>query len=108
MSRYILFLLLLFNSLFAESFITEEEYGKYLYSNPRGVSCAACHGIDAKGKVIATYFDNDTPKKLETNAITNLDYKRFVRALRKQKGVMPRYYLSDKETTALYNYIQGL
>jgi len=106
--RYTLFLLLLLNSLFAESFITEEEYGKYLYSNPRGVSCAACHGIDAKGKVIATYFDKGTPKKLETYAITNLDYKHFARALRKQKGVMPRYYLSDKETAALYNYIRGL
>ena len=108
MSRYILFLSLLFTSLFAESFITEEEYGKYLYSNPRGVSCSACHGIDAKGKVIATYFDKGTPKKLETNAITNLDYKRFAKALRKQKSVMPRYYLSNKETKALYNYIQGL
>jgi len=108
MSKYILFLSLFFLEASAESFITEEEYGKYLYSNPRGVSCVACHGINAKGKVIASYIDKDTPKKLETKSITNLDYRSFVRALRKQKGVMPRYYLSDKETTALYNYIQGL
>ena len=108
MSRYILFLSLLFTSLFAESFITEEEYGKYLYNNPRGVSCSACHGVDAKGKVIATYVDKGTPRKLETKSITDLDYRRFVKALRKRKGVMPRYYLSEKETTALYNYIQGL
>ncbi|MBL0722011.1 MAG: hypothetical protein JJV88_05470 [Sulfurovum sp.] len=26
-------------------FITDLEYGEMLYNNPRGVSCASCHGI---------------------------------------------------------------
>ena len=108
LNKFILLVTLFFTSLFAESFITEEEYGKYLYNNPRGVSCSACHGENAAGKVIASYIDKGTHKTLQTKAITNLEYEYFSKALKKRKGVMPRYYLSDKETKALHNYVKSL
>ena len=92
----------------AESFITDEEYGKYLYSNPRGISCLACHGEFAQGKIIASYIDKGVKKILKTQSISDIDYKSFSKALKKSRGVMPRYYLSDKETKILFDYIQTI
>jgi len=92
----------------SESFITDEEYGKYLYNNPRGIGCAHCHGADASGKTIVKFKDKGVQKELRTNSIVGIDFKKFEKSLRGSKGVMPKYYLSKKERRVLYNYIQGL
>ena len=49
---------------FETSFITPFEYGKMLYENPRGISCAKCHGDDAKGKNIAKFKHISRKKNL--------------------------------------------
>jgi len=103
----ILFLILL--SLFTcanESFITEYEYGKMLYNNPRGIGCDKCHGSRGEGMVISEYYKEKKKKLLKTNAIWALSLNDFKKALRKDNGlVMPRYYLTDGEINALYYYL---
>ena len=37
------------------SFITDYEYGRELYKNPRGIGCNECHGEKAEGMIIARY-----------------------------------------------------
>ena len=112
--RLILFLAPLF--LFAKTdwFITKLEYGKMLYHNPRGISCAKCHGENARGKIIAKYYVVKNGKKilkiLKAPDITNVPYEKFKKKLFHTKlSVMPKYnYLTDKEISAIYLYIQSL
>jgi len=95
-------------------FITKLEYGKMLYHNPRGISCAKCHGENAKGKIIAKYYIIKNKKKLlkiiKTPDITNIDYENFVKKLfHKKLSIMPKYnYLTKDEINTLYFYIQTL
>jgi hypothetical protein len=116
--RLILLILPIF--LFSESFISNFEYGKMLYNNPRGISCAKCHNNDGKGKIIATYIDDKTGKveKLIAPDITKISYKIFLKRvkysqiLKKGKfrilnySVMPKYdYLTEGEVKSIYNYL---
>jgi len=95
-------------------FITKGEYGKMLYHNPRGISCAKCHGENAKGKIIAKYYivknNEKILKILKAPDITNVDYNTFVKKLfHKKLSVMPKYnYLTKDEINTLYFYIQSL
>jgi len=95
-------------------FITKLEYGKMLYHNPRGISCAKCHGENAKGKILAKYYIKKNGKKIlkviRTPDITNVDYEDFVKKLfHKKLSVMPKYnYLTKDEINTLYFYIQTL
>ena len=73
-----LFLLVAINVLWANDEPLVENYGKNLYENPRGIACNKCHGNKGEGGVIAHY---------------------------KHKGVMPRYFLTDEEITAIYMYL---
>ena len=43
--------------LFAESFISDYEYGQMLFKNPRGIGCNKCHGENGEGSLIATKKD---------------------------------------------------
>lgn len=101
-------------------FITNYEYGKMLYHNPRGISCAKCHGEKAKGKVIAKYYitkkikGTDKVEKIEKIVkapnIQNVTLDELKeRLLHYNKlSVMPRYnYLTNEEIQALYLYIQA-
>ncbi len=100
-------LLLLVLSLNAsESFITKEEYAKQLYHNPRGIGCHLCHGESGQGRVIATYEEKKDEKSFSGPAIRDIDYKRFSKALNRRVRGMPRYFLTEGETKALYYYLQ--
>lgn len=101
-------------------FITNYEYGKMLYHNPRGISCAKCHGERAKGKVIAKYYvtkkikGTDKVEKIEKIVkapnIRNVTLNQLKERLlhHKNLSVMPRYnYLTDEEIQAIYLYIQA-
>jgi len=109
-----------------EWFITNEEYGKMLYHNPRGISCAKCHGKNAKGKIIATYYITKKAKIKENGKtkiiklkekkvlkapdITNITLQELKDRLLNYKylSVMPKYnYLTDEEIKALYLYIHS-
>ena len=101
--------------LFAKDwFITKLEYGKMLYHNPRGISCAKCHGENAKGKIIAKYYITTKKGKIlkiiKTPNIQDVSFEKFKKKLfHKKLSVMPRYnYLTDSEISAIYLYIQSL
>jgi len=108
-----LFLLIL-TMLYAKQdwFITNLEYGKMLFNNPRGISCAKCHGIKAKGKVIAKYRSKGKTVILKAPNIQNVTFERLKKRLFPKKNfysVMPRYdYLTQQEVEALYLYIKSL
>jgi hypothetical protein len=113
---------------FNDSFITKYEYGKMLYNNPRGISCTKCHGIDAKGKKIAS-FKHIRNKKvynctIKSNNITNISYEKFIKVLdpklKKDKVIfkktdvckkltfrnsMPTYFLTNDELKSIHFYI---
>lgn len=86
-------------------FITEKEYGKYLYENPRGISCRVCHGEYGEGTILATYKHRGKEKELHAPNITGLDIKEFKAKVNNAQGVMPKYYLTDSEIEAIYEYI---
>ena len=106
------FLILLFCvAIFGADFITKTEYAKMLYLNPRGIGCDKCHGANGEGSLISKYkhFDKKTNKtvddELRAPKINDIDFESFKAALTKPKGVMPSYFLTDEETTILYEYI---
>lgn len=106
------FLILLFCvAIFGADFITKTEYAKMLYLNPRGIGCDKCHGSKGEGSLISKYkhFDKKTNKtvddELRAPKINDIDFESFKAALTKPKGVMPSYFLTDEETTILYEYI---
>lgn len=107
-----IFLILLFCiAIFGADFITKTEYAKMLYLNPRGIGCDKCHGTKGEGTLISKYkhFDKKTNKtvddELRAPKINDIDFESFKAALTKPKGVMPSYFLTDEETTILYEYI---
>lgn len=82
-----------------------------LYENPRGISCAKCHGEFGEGLVIAKYkqIDKNTGKKItldfKTPKINDLELLYFAKKIRNPSGVMPSYFLSNDEIITLYNYL---
>ena len=91
-----------------ESFITPEEYGQELYRNPRGIGCIKCHGETGQGRVIATYKEKGQKKTIIGPNITHLDFETFKTRTLLDRGVMPKYHLTDEELRAIFFYIQEL
>ncbi len=104
----LLFVLTIFlNFLFAEDFISEFEYGQMLYKDPRGVSCASCHGKVGEGSFIASYTDKEGKKHdFYAPDIRNLSLEEFKKSIFAGGKLMPKYYLTNKESEAIYKYIQ--
>ena len=111
-----------------DSFMSLYEYGKMFYNKPRGMSCAKCHGKDAKGKKIATFTHIKNKKKyictIKSPDITKVDFKTFKAVLdpniEKPKkhfdktnvckkltygNVMPTYFLTSQELNSIYYYL---
>jgi len=91
----------------SEDFISHDEYGQMLYSNPRGVSCSQCHGDNGEGCVIVSFKDVDGKKKV----IKGLDIRQeslssMINSVNTYHKIMPRYYLTDEEVKAIYDYLQ--
>lgn len=92
-----------------ESFITQFEYGKMLYENPRGIGCMHCHGLEGEGKEVARYkTKKGTIQVLRGIQINNLNYERFKKGLEGNNRVMPRYYLTDSEIKAIHLYLEKM
>ncbi len=108
-----------------EWFITNYEYGKMLYNNPRGISCAKCHGKKGKGKTITSFINSKGKKEtIKTYPIENLSFETFKKALfhkikikpilkknpnspLKYINIMPIYdYLTDKEIKTILLYLK--
>jgi hypothetical protein len=107
-------------------FITNLEYGKMLYNNPRGISCAKCHGSKAQGKIVTSFINKKGEKEIiKTLPLKKLTFKKLKKALfhqfslkkikakhpnspLKYINIMPKYnYLTDNEIKALLLYINS-
>ncbi|MCF6205877.1 MAG: cytochrome c [Sulfurovum sp.] len=89
-----------------EDFISHYEYGQMLYNNPRGVSCAQCHGKSGEGKVIVEFRDIHGKQKLKGPDIRLSTLAQMIDSVNSYHPVMPRYYLTDEEVKAIYDYLQ--
>lgn len=88
-----------------DSFITAEEYGKKLYENPRNIGCIKCHGKNGEGEVIIRYKNRNKEKVIIAPKINNMNLNSFKKAIGGEKGIMPKYNLTDEEIQAIYLYI---
>jgi hypothetical protein len=123
--------LLMSESSFDNSFITQYEYGKMLYNNPRGISCTKCHGANAKGLVIETFKHKANKKtykcSIKTTDITKITYETFKIVLDPKLGKikkkftkeqvckklvygnsMPTYFFTDEELSSIYFYLTNI
>ena len=91
----------------SEDFITHDEYGQMLYNNPRGVSCSQCHGDNGEGRIIVSYKDVDGTKKvIKGQDIRQESLSTMINSVDIYHEIMPRYYLTDEEVEAIYDYLQ--
>jgi mono/diheme cytochrome c family protein len=99
-------------ALFGEDFISDFEYGQMLYRDSRGVSCVPCHGEVGEGKLIVSYYkDANKTDENHTISIYGPDIRHATLAqisssLKEGKGVMPKYFLTDKEIEMIYAYLK--
>ena len=89
-----------------ESFISDYEYGEMLYNNPRGVSCSECHGDKGEGKTIVQYQDIHGKEAIKGADIRKNTLQEMITSVSAYHKVMPRYYLTDDEVKAIYEYLQ--
>jgi len=94
-------------SLHAEDFISEFEYGQMLYRDPRGVSCVPCHGETGEGREIVSY-KNSKGERITISGpdIRSASLEQIRESVQQGKGVMPRYFLTDKEIRTIHAYLQ--
>ena len=92
-------------------FITNLEYGKMLYNNPRGISCAKCHGKNGQGKIVTSYKKNGKTIYIKAPNIQNIDIDTLTKALfhkSKKLTIMPKYnYLTNQEIEAILLYLRS-
>ena len=105
--RRLLALSLLILSLRAEDFIAMDEYGEKLYQNPRGISCAKCHGPMGKGNLLVTVQEGKRRYSITAPNIRNITRKTLVRSLNMQRTLMPKYRLTAAEIEALYIFLNS-
>ncbi len=87
-------------------FITNDEYAKMLYQNPRGIGCDKCHGKDGEGMVLSTYKNKKGEiVALKAPRIDNIPIKRFYNSFERKSKLMPVYFLTDDEKAYLYYYL---
>jgi len=89
-----------------EDFISHYEYGQMLYNNPRGVSCSQCHGKNGEGEVIVKYHDEESEKIIKGSDIRKKSLLQMDNSLNNDHLIMPRYYLTDEEVKAIFDYLQ--
>jgi len=89
-----------------EDFISHYEYGQMLYNNPRGVSCSQCHGESGEGEVIVKYHDEEGEKIIKGIDIRKKSLQQMSGSLNSYHLIMPRYYLTDEEVKAIFDYLQ--
>jgi hypothetical protein len=91
----------------SEDFISHYEYGQMLYNNPRGVSCSECHGENGEGRTIVSYKDVDGKKKvIKGSDIRKKSFSCMLDSVDIYHKIMPRYYLTDEEVKAIFDYLK--
>ncbi|MEA3490844.1 MAG: cytochrome c [Campylobacterota bacterium] len=91
-----------------EDFISDFEYGQMLYKNPRGISCASCHGLRGEGREIVSYQDKNETIVIRGSDIRNRSLEEIESIVARNHKVMPKYYLTIEEVEAIYNYLQEI
>jgi hypothetical protein len=94
-------------------FITHEEYSQMLYFDPKGISCAKCHGATGEKRTNISYMairKNGSQRKLRREfirmkPINKMDYFIFERKMKSNLRLMPTYRLTDYEIKSLYSYL---
>lgn len=107
----LVFLSLFALNLFAEDFISFQEYAKMLYENPRGISCKECHGEDGSAQTLGYFTHKGERKPFIVPSIQNLSFESFLKSLKEikdAKSIMPTYSLTDEEIKVLYTYLETL
>lgn len=89
-----------------EDFISHYEYGEMLYANPRGVSCAECHGENGEGQIIVEFRDIHGKQVLKGSDIRKNTLGEMIDSVNTYHEIMPRYYLTEDEVKAIYDYLQ--
>ena len=89
-----------------EDFISHYEYGEMLYNNPRGVSCSQCHGASGEGTKIVEFRDIHGKQAIEGPDIRKESLTRMINSINRYHEIMPRYYLTNEEVKAIYDYLQ--
>jgi len=89
-----------------EDFISHYEYGEMLYNNPRGVSCAQCHGKSGEGTKIVEFRDIHGKQAITGPDIRKEPLSRMINSINHYHEIMPRYYLTDEEVEAIYDYLK--
>ncbi len=90
----------------SEDFITDFEYGQMLYTNPRGISCATCHGLKGEGKAIVSYRENGKRITIKGSDIRDKSLSEIKATVDRNHPIMPKYYLTTEEVSAIYHYLQ--
>jgi len=109
--KFIVWIVLFFiQIIFAEdSFLSNDEYARMLFQNPRGIACSSCHGLRGEGGVLTSYVikkdGQKIIKEIKAPRINDIDMKSFIKAFEKKKRYMPRYYLTEKELAYIYYYL---
>ena len=101
---------LLASAVWGEDFITQKEYAKMLYENPRGISCKHCHGERGGEQLLEHYTQKGVRKAFVVPSIQSVGFAEFERALsapREARSIMPTYSLTKQEIQTLFAYIQG-
>lgn len=88
-----------------KDFLTQFEYGRALYKNPRGIGCIQCHGVNGDGGVISSITQNGKIKYITAPKIRGVNFIKFESALKNPKGLMPSYNLTPSELLALYIFL---
>jgi len=102
----ILLILISVMGLHAEDFISEFEYGQMMYQNTRGVSCVPCHGETGEGREIVSYrVKNGSVVSIMGPDIRTSTLKEIKDSLKEGKGVMPKYFFTDKEVETIHAYL---
>ena len=87
----------------AEPFITPKEHGEMLYHIFDGLSCASCHGNDARGRVLNE--SESKRKRIIAPPLINMNAATIKKGLAKH-DFGPPYHLSGSEMEALEAYLK--
>ena len=111
--KFLLLLGVLNISIFAtEDYLSNFEYGKRLFHNPRGIACSECHGERGDGGILSAYVININGKKelkeIKIPKINDINMTQFLKPFKDMasRRYMPTYYLTKEELAYIYYYLQ--
>ena len=110
--RFVAFLIFLSLVLFAkDEYMSNYEYGKRLYHNPRGIACSECHGEYGNGSILSAYVIDIKGKKvlkeIRVPKINDLNETEFQKPFEDttSRRYMPTFYLTKEELAHIYYYL---